>query len=195
MSSESLYRQTLRDAVKLFESLESLEPVVHTAAALCIEALRARHKLLICGNGGSSSEAQHLAGELMGRYKQNRAPLPAIALTADAAVITCIANDYCYEDVFERQLRALASSGDVFIAFSTSGNSPNVLQALSAARELGIASIAFLGNDGGKARQFATCALVAPHPDTARAQEAHQLLMHCIMDEIEAAFLLDASNV
>lgn len=188
MPSETSYRQTLRDAVTLFESLQSLEPVVHTAARMCIEALRARHKLLICGNGGSSSEAQHLAGELMGRYKLNRVPLPAVALTADAAVVTCIGNDFCYEDVFARQLRGLAASGDVFIAFSTSGNSPNVVQALAAAKELGIESIAFLGNDGGKARQLATCALIAAHRDTARAQEAHQFLMHCIMDEIEAAF-------
>jgi len=188
VSSESLYRQTLRDAVTLFESLQSLEPAVHTAAQLCIKALHAHHKLLICGNGGSSSEAQHLAGELMGRYKLNRAPLPAVALTADTAVLTCIGNDYRYEDVFERQLRGLAERGDVLIAFSTSGNSPDVVQALSAAQELGIASIAFLGSDGGKARQLATCALIAAHSDTARAQEAHQFLMHCMMDEIEVAF-------
>lgn len=188
VDSVTPYRETLGEAVKLFESLESLELAVHTAAQLCIEALRSGSKLIICGNGGSSSEAQHFAGELMGRYKQNRAPLAAVALTADAAVITCIGNDYCYEDVFERQLRALARAGDVFIAFSTSGNSGNVLRGLSAARELGIASIAFLGNDGGKARQLAACPLIVAHTDTARAQEAHQFLMHCIMDEIETAF-------
>lgn len=188
MLPESLYQQSLRDAVELLESLRPLEPAVATAAQMCIQALRTHHKLLICGNGGSASEAQHLAGELMGRYKQNRAPLPAIALASDSAVITCIGNDYCYEEVFERQLRALAVPGDVFIAFSTSGNSASVLRALAASSELGVASIAFLGNDGGKAGGLATCALIANHRDTARAQEAHQFLMHSLMDEIESAF-------
>ena len=192
MSSGNSYERALGDALSLFQSLQSLEPAVHRAAQLCVDALRAGNKLLICGNGGSSSEAQHLAGELMGRYKLNRRALPAVALTADAAVITCIGNDYCYEDIFARQLRGLARAGDVFVAFSSSGNSANVVKALTTARELGIASIAFLGSDGGKARPLADCALIAPHADTARAQEAHQFLMHCIMDEIEAAFPAEA---
>lgn len=188
MSSGNLYRRALGDALSLFESLHSLESAVHRAAQLCIDALRAGNKLLICGNGGSSSEAQHLAGELMGRYKQNRRALAAVALNADTAVITCIGNDYCYEDVFARQLRGLARAGDVFVVFSSSGNSANVVKALTVARELGIVSIAFLGSDGGRARHLADCALIAPHRDTARAQEAHQFLMHCMMDEIETAF-------
>jgi D-sedoheptulose 7-phosphate isomerase len=182
------YLEAVREAMRLFEKLESLETVVHEAAEWCIEALRSGHKLLICGNGGSSSEAQHLAGELMGRYKQDRRPLPAVALSADAAVLTCIGNDYCYEEIFARQLEGLAQAGDVFVALSTSGNSENVLRALATARKLGVKSIAFLGGQGGKARELADCALVAPHSDTARAQEAHQFLMHCLMDEIEAAF-------
>lgn len=180
------YRMNLREAIQVFESLADFEPSVQTAASWCLEALHGGHKLLICGNGGSASEAQHLAGELMGRYKENRAPLAAIALTADSAIMTCIGNDYQYEEIFARQVRGLGCRGDVLIAFTTSGNSPNVLNALSVAKELGIRSIAFLGRDGGKALPIADCALVVRHSDTARAQEGHQFLMHALMDAIEA---------
>lgn len=180
------YRESLREAIRVYESLEELEGGVRTAAGWCTEALAAGHKLLICGNGGSAAEAQHLAGELMGRYKEDRRAFAAIALTADSALVTCVANDYCFEEIFARQIRALSRTGDLLIVFTTSGNSPNVLTALEAARELGIKSIAFLGRDGGKARELASCSLVVRHADTARAQEGHQFLMHSLMDQIES---------
>jgi D-sedoheptulose 7-phosphate isomerase len=182
----SIYQKNLREAIEVIESLKDFEAGVGTAANWCIEALASGGKLLICGNGGSAAEAQHLAGELMGRYKQNRAPLAAITLGADAAVMTCIGNDYSFDEAFARQLRALGRAGDVLIAFTTSGASPNVLKALAAAKDLGLKTVAFLGRDGGEAGKLADCALVVRHWDTARVQEGHQFLMHALMDAIEA---------
>jgi len=181
----SEFQTSLQQAIAVFESLKEHEQNVEIAARWCADALAANGKLLICGNGGGASEAQHLAGELMGRYKKNRAPLAAIALAADTAILTCIGNDYCFDDIFARQVRALARPGDILIVFTTSGNSPNVLAALRTTRDMGVRTIAFLGNEGGQARELAGCALVVRHRDTARAQEGHQFLMHCLMDRIE----------
>jgi D-sedoheptulose 7-phosphate isomerase len=181
------YQETLQEAIRVYQALAGLEAQVREAGAWCSDALRAGRKLLICGNGGSAAEAQHLAGELMGRYRDDRRPLAALALTADSALLTCVGNDFGYEDIFARQVRALGKPGDVLIVFTTSGTSPNVLRALEAARDIGMRSIAFLGRDGGAARDLADCALLVRHRHSARAQEGHQFLMHCLMDEIEAA--------
>jgi D-sedoheptulose 7-phosphate isomerase len=187
LNNMSKYQQTIDEALEVLQSLKELEPVVEVAAGWCVETLGTGHKLLLCGNGGSAAEAQHLAGELVGRYTVNRRALPAIALSADASVLTCIANDFEFEQVFSRQIAALGSPGDLLVAFSTSGNSPNVVAALEAAKSLGMRSIALLGSDGGRARELAGCAVVVRHPKTARAQEGHQFLVHCLMDRIEAA--------
>jgi D-sedoheptulose 7-phosphate isomerase len=187
-SYQSSYQGSLQDAVANYQSLAALEPQLRSAASICTEAFARGGKLLICGNGGSAAEAQHLAGELMGRYKDDRPPLPAVALTADSTLLTCIGNDYRFEEIFARQVRGLARPGDALIVFTTSGNSPDVLLALEAAREMSLHSIAFLGSDGGKAKPLASCALIVPHRDTARVQEGHQFLMHSLMDEIEAWF-------
>jgi len=178
--------QSLQEASAVFASLAELVPALRTAAGWCLESLRSGGKILSCGNGGSAAEADHLCAELMGRYKQSRPGLAAVALSADSALLTCLGNDYSFEDVFARQVRALGRPGDILVAFTTSGNSPNVLAALEEARDMGLKSVAFLGGDGGKARALAACPLVVAHPDTARVQEAHQFLMHCLMDEIEA---------
>ncbi|MBV9761210.1 MAG: SIS domain-containing protein [Acidobacteriaceae bacterium] len=180
------FAESLRDAVRVFQSLPMHHRSLTQAAEWCIQALRGSGKLLLCGNGGSASEAQHLAGELMGRYKENRKPLAAIALASDAAVLTCIGNDFCFDDIFGRQVRALGRAGDVLIVFTTSGNSPNVLDALRTAREMDVRSVSFLGNEGGDAKDLSDCPIVVGHRDTARVQEAHQFLMHCLMDQIEA---------
>lgn len=179
---------SLDEALQVLRSLQPLEHKLGEAAMRCVESLRGGHKLLACGNGGSACEAQHLAGELVGRYKVDRIALPAIAMTDDSAVLTCIGNDYRFEDIFARQVEALGQPGDVLVAFTTSGNSGNILRALEAARKLRLASIAFLGRDGGAAALLADCALVVPHMDTARVQEGHQFLMHSLMDSIEAEF-------
>lgn len=178
---------SLREAVRVFEDLKEHELGVQKAAKWCVEALTSGRKLLICGNGGSASEAQHLAGELVGRYKTNRKPLAAISLASDVSLLTCVGNDFDFNQIFSRQVEALANPGDVLLAFTTSGNSPNILAALTMARQLGIRSIAFLGRDGGRAKEMADCCLIVRNDDTARAQEGHQFLMHCLMDQVEAA--------
>ena len=177
--------ESLRDAVQVFENLQIHQQSLTQAAQWCVQALRGSGKLLLCGNGGSASQAQHLAGELMGRYKENRKALPAVALASDVAVLTCIANDYCFHEIFGRQIRGLGRPGDVLIVFTTSGNSPNVLEALRTAREMDIRSVAFLGKAGGEAKAVSDCPIVIGHGDTARIQEAHQFLMHCLMEQIE----------
>ena len=180
------YQENLREAIRVMGTLAELEAPLKQAASWCVEALNAGRKLLLCGNGGSSAQAQHLAAELMGRYKDYRRPLAVVALTADSAILTCVGNDYSFDEVFARQVHALGRAGDILIVFSTSGNSPNILAALRAARELGLKSIAILGCAGGKAAGAADSALVVRHTDTARIQEGHQLLIHALMDEIEA---------
>src|SRR5450830_1352314 len=124
-----------------FTQLSSVAPVIDQAAATITQAIRAGHKVMFCGNGGSAADSQHLAAELMGRYLKDRRPLPAIALTVDTSALTAIANDYSYAEVFSRQLRGLGDLGDVLVGLSTSGNSENVLRAVSVAREIGIATI------------------------------------------------------
>ncbi len=141
------------------------------AAELCINALAGGRKILLCGNGGSASDAQHIAAELVGRFVADRRALPAIALTTDTSALTAIANDYGYDAVFRRQLEALAQPGDVLIAISTSGNSNNVNLAAEQARAMGLAVIALAGKGGGDLAELADCALVVPSATTARIQE------------------------
>lgn len=180
------FEKSLDDSLAMLESLRAMSGLVRDCADRCLSALNHGGKLLICGNGGSAAQAQHLAGELLGRYKRNRRPLAAIALASDTAVLTCIGNDYGFEEIFSRQVRALGRPGDVLIAISTSGRSPDILEALRTAKEIGMKSIAFLGGDGGPALPLSDSALVVGHNDTARIQEGHQFLMHCLMDLIEA---------
>jgi D-sedoheptulose 7-phosphate isomerase len=180
--------KSIDDAIRVLDSARGLMYQLQQATKCCISALKNGHKLLVCGNGGSACEAQHLVGELVGRYVENRVPLPAIALNSDSAVMTCIANDFGYKNAFARQVRALGGPGDVLIVFSTSGQAPNVVEALRTARELRIFSVAFLGHSGGSAAPLADCALIVSHSSTARIQEAHQFLMHSMMDMIEPEF-------
>ena len=174
---------------------EHLE-VIASVPAMCSESIKSagvqiaqslEHDgtLFWCGNGGSAADSQHLAAELVGRFKKDRKALRSIALTTDTSVLTCVANDYSYEDIFSRQLEALAREGDVLMAISTSGNSENVLRALRVAEELGVKTIALLGKDGGQAKAIADLAIVIPSDSTARIQEAHILIGHILCDLIE----------
>ncbi|MGO9227887.1 MAG: SIS domain-containing protein [Bryobacteraceae bacterium] len=186
MNADTQYQKAVREAAGVYESLLALEPALETAGAWCVEALRAGRKLLTCGNGGSAAEAQHLSSELVGKYLHDRPALAAISLNADDVLLTAIGNDYGYDQVFARQVRGLGKAGDILIVFTSSGNSPNVLRALEAAREMGLRSIAFLGRGGGKAKDLADCVLMVPHAVTARIQESHLFLLHALMDQIEA---------
>ena len=148
-------------------------------------AFQAGHKVLLFGNGGSSTDAAHIAAEFVGRYKRERAPLPAIALATDIAAITCIANDYGFEELFARQVQAHGQRGDVAIAISTSGNSPNVLKGVEAAKALGLTTIAWTGGTGAKLAGMVDHAFVVPSTLTARIQESHITLGHVLCELIE----------
>jgi D-sedoheptulose 7-phosphate isomerase len=156
--------------------------------AQAIEAsLRAGGKVMLAGNGGSAADAQHIAGEFLSRLRFDRHPLPAIALTTDSSVLTAVGNDYGYEQVFERQLRGLGRKGDVFIAISTSGKSPNVLAALRAARDIGVTAVGFTGSAPGAAAMLPLCHLVlaAPSDDTPLIQQVHITAAHAICEIVE----------
>jgi D-sedoheptulose 7-phosphate isomerase len=181
----SNFTDSLEESLAMLATLRELEGGLLCAVERCAASLGGGGKLLICGNGGSAAEAMHLTGELVGRYKKERRPLAAITLGTDPALVTCIGNDYSYEEIFSRQVRGLGRAGDVLIVFTTSGRSANVIRALQAAREMKIESIAFLGKDGGPALGLADHALVVRHQDTARIQEGHQFLMHSLMDMLE----------
>jgi D-sedoheptulose 7-phosphate isomerase len=158
---------------------------VQRAGELIAEAFKANGKLLVFGNGGSAADAQHIAGELVNRFLQHRKALPAIALTTDGGVLTCIANDTGFENVFARQIEALGTKGDVCLAISTSGTSPNVTVACEQARKQGMIVIGLLGRDGGSVAALCDLALIVQSDDTQRIQETHNLIGHIICELVE----------
>ena len=169
-------------------TLAAMGPRIVQAAELLAERLRRGHKILVCGNGGSAADAQHFAAELVNRFEIERPGLAAIALTTDSSALTSIANDYAFEQIFARQVRALGRPGDVLLAISTSGNSPNVLVAIDAARELGMVTLVLTGRDGGRmAEQLGgeDIEIRAVAPATARIQETHILIIHCLCDLVD----------
>lgn len=164
------------------------EADVRRAAALIENAIRDGGQVLAFGNGGSAADAQHLAGELVGHFKRDRRALPAVALSTDTSVLTCIANDFGYEAVFARQIEALGRPGDIAWALSTSGNSPNVLRGVEVARARGLVVIGLTGGDGGKLAPLCDLALVAPTPETAFIQEIHLTILHVVCELLDIAF-------
>lgn len=166
---------------------------IATVATLLVTAFREGHKVLLFGNGGSATDAAHIAAEFVGRYKRERAPLPAIALATDIAAITCIANDYGFDELFARQVRAHGRKGDIAIGISTSGNSPNVLKGVAAARECGLITIAWTGGTGGKLAGLVDHPFVVPSTVTARIQESHITLGHVLCELVEETLLGTAS--
>jgi D-sedoheptulose 7-phosphate isomerase len=164
---------------------------VERAAQLIVDALKANGKLLVFGNGGSAADAQHIAGELINRFLQARRALPAIALTTDGGVLTCIANDSGFENVFARQIEALGTKGDVCLAISTSGTSPNVVMACEQARRQEMTVIGLLGRDGGTVAALCDLALIVSSDDTQRIQETHNLIGHIICELVEGKLFPD----
>ena len=165
--------------------INTMEEKLETASALAVETLRNGNKILLCGNGGSAADAQHIAAELTGRYKTERRGLPGIALTTDTSALTAIGNDYGYDRVFDRQVEALAQKGDLLIGISTSGNSTNVINALKVAREMGCKTLGLTGRDGGAMNELCDINLVVPSNDTPRIQEMHILFAHTICQIID----------
>jgi D-sedoheptulose 7-phosphate isomerase len=179
-------RAGLDEHLALAAEIPGLMPVLGDVSARLIETFGAGGRLYTFGNGGSAADAQHLAAELIGRYRRDRRALPAVALSVDPSVVSCIANDYGWDDVFSRQVEALAAPGDMVIGFTTTGGSANVVRGLAAARARGATTVLFGGGDGGAAREHADIALVVPSSTTARIQEMHLLLLHLLSDVVDA---------
>jgi D-sedoheptulose 7-phosphate isomerase len=179
---------SLAETIRVFESLRQIRAEIDRAEELILQTLKAGKKILICGNGGSAAEAQHFSTELVGRYFKNRRSLPAVALNADASTVSCIGNDFGFNSVFSRQIEGLANPGDLVVAITSSGNSPNILAALETARARGLPSIALLGRNGGKAKSLATVDLIVPGESGRAAQEAHLFLIHHFCERIDAEF-------
>ena len=177
----------IRESIAVQEQLIGSARLIADAARLIIATMRNGGKLIVFGNGGSAADAQHLSAELVGRYRQDRKAFPAIALTTDSSALTSISNDYGFDAIFSRQLEAIGKPGDVVVAISTSGNSPNVLNALAAAKKLGISSIGLTGKSGGKLRNSVEVCLSVPSDSTPRIQEAHGLVIHILSGLIESA--------
>ena len=168
--------------------------LIADATRLMIASLSGGGKLIVFGNGGSAADAQHLAAELVGRYRQDRKGIAAIALTTDSSALTSISNDYGFDTVFSRQLEAIGKSGDVVLAISTSGDSPNVIRAVALAKKLGIPSIGLTGRTGGKLRASVDVCLSVPSDSTPRVQEAHSLIIHIISGIVENAMVNDSRS-
>ncbi|MDB6168248.1 MAG: phosphoheptose isomerase [Verrucomicrobia bacterium] len=183
------FEASLAESVRTLQSLAAIRPAIDRAGGLIVETLKHDRKLLVCGNGGSAAEAAHFSTELVGRYRKNRVALPAIALSADGSLLSCIGNDFGYDQVFSRQIAGLAHPGDLVVVLTSSGNSANVVSALHEAKKMGLDSLAFLGRGGGKAKGLATCELVVPGESGAAAQEAHLFLIHHFCELIDAAFV------
>ena len=170
------------------KAAETMSEDIVRAINLMHQALASEKKILACGNGGSAADAQHFAAELVGRFERERRELPAIALSTDSSILTAIANDYSYEVIFSKQVRALGQTGDVLLGISTSGNSANVIAAIEAAHLKGMSVIAFTGKDGGKIKNIlknSDVYLCVPADRTARIQETHLLLLHCLCDGVD----------
>ncbi len=183
--TDSLFSRNLTEHLAMCQHLAALDAHVDQAINACVNSLRDGGKLMLCGNGGSAADSQHLAAEFTGRFIKDRPPIAAIALSTDTSALTCIANDYSFEAIFARQVQAIGKPGDCLIAISTSGNSGNVLAAVAAAKALGITCIGLLGREGGKLKAECDIAIVVPSQVTARIQEAHILIGHSLCGAVE----------
>ena len=196
MSLADRIQQQFKDSAQTkLAAMAAMTPPIEAATRRMLASLKAGGKLMACGNGGSAADSQHFAAELVNRFEKERPPLAAIALTTDTSTLTSIANDYRYEDVFAKQLQALGRAGDVLLAISTSGNSPNVIAAIHTAHDLGVAVVALTGNGGGKIAALLGADdihLCVPARRTARIQEVHLLTIHCLCDGIDALILGEA---
>jgi len=183
-----LIEQRLTEHLRLVQKVQRSKKLlkeIALAGAMMKIAIAAGHKIMFCGNGGSAADAQHWAAEIVGRFQKERRGMPAIALTVDTSVLTAIANDYGYERVFSRQVEALGNEGDVLVALSTSGNSPNVLAAVEEAKDKGIKTIGMTAAGGGKMAEICDVCLTIPDKVTARAQEMHSLIGHILCEIVE----------
>ena len=181
----TLLQRVIDESIVTLRGLAALEEPLSRAAQMILSCLTSGHKLLVCGNGGSASDATHLATEFLCRFCDDRRPYPAISLTANGEYMTTVCNDYGADEIFARQVWGLGEKGDILIALTTSGKSKNVLRALEEAKRRGLESICFLGRDGGFTKGVATLDLLVPGDNTARIQEAHKLLFHVLCEMVD----------
>jgi len=182
------YKNSLSEHISLFNMLIDLEDQFDLIAQEIYSTLKRGNKILIAGNGGSATDSQHFAAELVGRFEKKRLPLPAIDLTSNCSSITSISNDFDYEEVFSRQIQALGQCSDIFLGISTSGNSRNILRATEVSKQIQIKTLALVGNDGGELFKNADISLVIPSNRTARIQEAHIFILHSLCEFIDNLF-------
>lgn len=183
---EELIAYEVREAINLFTSeFDEISKSISIFSSILLKAIRNNKSIFICGNGGSASQSEHFAGELLGRFKNSRPPFKAISLTSDSSLITCIANDYGYENVFSRQIEALGSKSDIFICLSTSGKSLNILNALHQAKKMNLINLGFFGEKVKDAKQLTDHNLIVRSETTARIQELHLFAIHCICKIID----------
>ena len=190
MTTQRIQAHFQESAELKIKSATLLAQPIEQAVELMFTALSNGNKILACGNGGSAADCQHFAAELVGRFERERLPLPALALTTDTSILTAVGNDYSFQDVFSKQVQAFGQAGDILLALSTSGNSPNVLAAVEAALERDMRVVALTGKGGGKIGKMLTDAdvhICVPHDRTARIQEVHLLTIHCLCDGIDVA--------
>lgn len=173
-----MFENVLTQHLQCFEQLTGLATQIEKVGTLLARTIESGHKILICGNGGSAADAQHFAAELIGRFEQERAAWPAIALTTDTSILTAIGNDYGFDELFSRQIQGLGQPGDMLIGISTSGNSENVVRAVAAAKSKGMQTVGLLGRDGGSISAHVDRPVVINHLTTARVQEAHIFILH-----------------
>ncbi len=183
--SSQLFLSTIREHQAIVAQLEQQQELFERIASRMTEAIRSGHKILWCGNGGSAADSQHLAAEIVGRFRRERRGWPSIALTTDTSILTAVGNDYGYEAIFARQVEALCEPGDVLVGLTTSGNSPNVCSALQCARARGAFTVGFTGEGGGRLAALADACLQVPSRETARVQECHILFGHMLCDWVE----------
>ena len=189
MNTQVFFDQ-LSEHMDCFQALKQKAPEILHAAQNLTATIQSGNKILICGNGGSAADAQHFAAELVGRFEKERPSYPALALTTDSSTLTAIGNDYGFEQVFSRQIEGLGQKGDLLIAISTSGNSPNIHAAVRKAASMGIRTIGLLGRDGGSIQGEVDCPVIVPHARTARIQEVHSFILHfwagCVDEAVKA---------
>lgn len=179
---------TQTDYTELKSTLDAFEAelsIVEETGKLIVDQLRSGHTVFACGNGGSATDSMHLCEELVGRYRGDRRPLPAVSLNTDTSVLTCIANDYGYDVIFSRQVEALAKTNDILVGFSTSGNSENIYLAFEAAKAQGVTTILLGGKNGGKIKNIADYSIIVPSNNTARIQELHTFILHNWLEHVE----------
>ena len=197
MTNQRILQQFHESAELKIQAAAVLAHPISQAVELMFTALSNGNKILACGNGGSAADSQHFAAELVGRFERERLPLPAMALTTDTSILTAVANDYSYREIFSKQVQAFGQAGDILLAFSTSGNSENVIAAIEVALERDMRVVALTGKGGGAIGKLITDAdvhICVPHDRTARIQEVHLLTIHCLCDGIDVALFGEDAN-